>query len=158
MTYSPLGKLEYSVFPMPRPEKTYVELFEGGHVSEYLEAFAQHKIFAGKTVKDRVPLNHKVTEVSRVEGSKIWALRCGSGKVFLCHKLMIASGLTSVPRIPIFKIRDQGPSFPIIHPIDLAAKSEFLLSPKVKRAVVVGGAKSTFDTVQMLCRAGKQVT
>ncbi len=38
--HSPLRNLKYSVFPMPLPETSYVELFGGGHVSEYLEAFA----------------------------------------------------------------------------------------------------------------------
>jgi hypothetical protein len=161
MTQSPVGKIEYSVYAMPRPEITYLELMSGSHVSAYLEAFSQHKSWAGKTLRDQVEFNFNVNSVSwtEVDGSKLYTIGSSNGDNIRCRKLMVATGLTNVPHLPTFKM-EKGHEFipPIIHTKYLAKNSELLLSKAVKRVVVLGGAKSAFDTVQMLVKGGKDVT
>ena len=161
MTQSPVGKIEFSVYPMPAPETTYLDLMPGSHVSAYLEAFSQHKAWAGKTLRDRVKFGFNVESVSwaEVDGSRLYTIRNCRGKSVSCRKLMIATGLTNIPRLPSFQM-EKGHEFtpPIIHSKYLAQKSEFLLSEAVQKVVVLGGAKSAFDTVQMLIRGGKDVT
>jgi dimethylaniline monooxygenase (N-oxide forming) len=159
MTHSPVGKLEYTSFPMPRPSHTYVELFEGNHVYTYLEAFAQSKTWGEKTLKDRIILNTTVSKVdysTNPDNTRLWHLQTTSGKSYTCNKLIVASGLTFIPHLPTVKKIAFTP--PIIHSRELAAQSPFLLGPSVKNVTVIGGAKSSFDTVQMLCKASKSVT
>jgi dimethylaniline monooxygenase (N-oxide forming) len=161
MTQSPVGKIEFSVYPMPAPETTYLDLMSGSHVSAYLEAFSQHKAWAGKTLRDRVKFGFNVESVywAEVDGSRLYTMRSSRGESVSCRKLMIATGLTNIPHLPSFQM-EKGHEFtpPIIHSKYLAQKSEFLLSEAVQKVVVLGGAKSAFDTVQMLIRGGKDVT
>ncbi|KAE9362775.1 FAD/NAD(P)-binding domain-containing protein [Stipitochalara longipes BDJ] len=163
MTQSPMGKIEFSCYPMPPPKTTFFCLMPGSHVSAYLEAFSQHKSWAGKNLRDRVKFNFNVDSVSwaQIDGSRIYTIRSstGLGEVVTCRKLMVAAGLTNLPYLPTFKI-EKGEEFipPIIHCKYVAKNSEFLLSPAVQKVVVLGGAKSAFDTVQMLIHGGKDVT
>jgi dimethylaniline monooxygenase (N-oxide forming) len=161
MTQSPVGKIEFSVYPMPRPDTTFVELMSGSHICAYLEAFSQHKLWAGKTLRDRVEFGFNVDSVSwtDVDKSKLYTIRNSTGNSVTCRKLMVATGLTNIPHLPTFKTeQDQEFTPPIIHSKYVAKNSELLLSPGVQRVVVLGGAKSAFDTVQMLLKGGKEVT
>jgi dimethylaniline monooxygenase (N-oxide forming) len=161
MTQSPVGKIEFSSYPMPPPATTYLDLMSGSHVSAYLEAFSLHKVWAGKTLRDRVEFGFKVDSVSWTEtdGSKLYTMRNSTGSSVTCRKLMVATGLTNWPQLPNFRI-EKGRDFisPIIHSKYLAENSKFLLSTAIQKVVVLGGAKSAFDTVQMLINGGKDVT
>ncbi|PMD38717.1 FAD/NAD(P)-binding domain-containing protein [Hyaloscypha variabilis F] len=161
MTQSPVGKIEFSCYPMPPPETTFLQLMSGSHVSAYLEAFSQHKSWAGKSLRDRVKFKFDVDSVSwaEIDGARLYTIRSSSGESVTCRKLMVATGLTNIPYLPAFKI-EEGKEFlpPIIHCKYLAKNADFLLSPAVQKVVVLGGAKSAFDTVQMLINGGKEVT
>jgi dimethylaniline monooxygenase (N-oxide forming) len=161
MTQSPVGKIELSVYPMPPPETTYLDLMSGSHVSAYLEAFSQHKVWAGKTLRDRVEFGFNVDSVTwtELEASRLYTIHDSTGKSVTCRKLMLATGLTNVPHLPTFSI-EKGLEFipPVIHSKYLAKNSDLLLSTTIQKVVVLGGAKSAFDTVQMLINGGKDVT
>ncbi|KAH7333366.1 hypothetical protein BKA65DRAFT_43331 [Rhexocercosporidium sp. MPI-PUGE-AT-0058] len=156
MTQTPADMLGYSCYPMPTPpkEESFYDLFPGHHVTAYLEAFSLHKIFAGKTIKDRVNFDSPVSNITKEKD--LWNVETRTGKIFICKKLIIATGLTSMPNIPSIPIKDFTP--PIIHTRDLAANTALLSSPDIKSVLVVGGSKSAFDTVVLLSSLKKPVT
>jgi len=133
----------------------------GSHVSAYLEAFSQHKSWAGKTLRDRVKFNFNVDAVSwaEIDGARLYTIRSTTKENVTCRKLMVATGLTNIPYLPTFKI-ENGKEFlpPILHCKYLAKNADLLLSPAIQNVVVLGGAKFAFDTVQMLIHGGKDVT
>ena len=154
ITQTPVSMFEYSSYPMKQPEKTFYDMFDGIHVCEYLEAFAQSKKFAEKTIKDRIKFQSKVTKIMK-EGAE-WTVTVNETEKLQCRKLILAIGLTSTPILPTFEQQDFIP--PIIHTKGLADQTDFLLSPSIQKIVVIGGSKSAFDAVQMLCDAGKSVS
>lgn len=154
VTQTPVGMLEYSCFPMPAPEKVFHGLYAGEHVCEYLEAFAQSTKFAERSLKERVRFSSPVTSVKKRE--KMWEIQTDNGTKIGCRKLIMATGVTSIPRLPSALRRS--PPVPVIHSRDLARNAEFLCSSQVQDVVVIGGSKSAFDTVYMLIQAGKSVS
>jgi len=155
MTQSPLGMLEFSNYPMPLLPKseTFYDLFRGSHVGDYLEAFASHKTFGGKTVRDRIVFNAPVEKISK--DRHVWEIQT-PGESYSCQKLIVATGLTSTPTPIGISTQDFKP--PVIHSLHLAAKTSLLASPEIKNVVVLGGAKSSFDAIQLLQSLGKSVT
>ena len=75
--------------------------------------------------------------------------------VFHAPKVMIASGLTSTPNMPVLPNREnfQGP---ILHQKDFGQSSVF--SSNDRYVTVVGGAKSAADMVYASVKAGKSVS
>ena len=71
-------------------------------------------------------------------------------------KLMVCTGVTSIPNMPALKTMDA--SVPIIHSRDLGAAFETLGKDNVQNVVVVGAAKSAYDAVYLLLSMGKRVT
>jgi dimethylaniline monooxygenase (N-oxide forming) len=155
MTQSPLGMLEFSCYPMPLlPKKeTFHDYFPASHVGEYLEAFAAHRSFQRRTLQERIIFNTPVKHIAKDSG--VWNVET-SKQSYSCKKLIIATGLTSIPsplNIPTTEFKS-----PIIHSRDLAAKTQLLASVNTKHVVVLGGSKSAFDAVQLLQSLGKKVT
>jgi dimethylaniline monooxygenase (N-oxide forming) len=95
---------EYACYPMEKLSKdeTFYNYLPGSHVTAYLEAFSTHKVFAGKTLKDRVILNSHVKNI--IKANKVWIISTESDTSFTCEKLIIATGLTSTPNLPSFPI------------------------------------------------------
>lgn len=71
-------------------------------------------------------------------------------------KLMVATGVTSIPHMP--KFDNINNKTPVIHSRDLGASFEELGNEAVKEVVVVGAAKSAYDAVYLLLCMGKKVT
>lgn len=139
--------------PLLPKSETFYDLFAGKHVGTYLEAFAAHKEFGGKTIRDRIIFNSPVKYIAKSEGT--WQVQT-SEKSYTCNKLIIATGLTSIPS-PL-NISTTSFKLPIIHTSSLAAKTPLLSSLETKDVLVIGGSKSAFDAVQLLLSLGKQVT
>jgi dimethylaniline monooxygenase (N-oxide forming) len=166
ITQSPVGMSEYSCFPMDPPppkDKTFYGYFPGEYVCDYLEAFAQSVKLGGKTLKDRIRFGAAVTFVRKQHNigempnpNAMWEVTIVGGHKTLCKKLIMATGATSVPRLPRL-LRAPQP-IPVIHSRDLGRNAEFLGSDKVQNVVIIGGSKSAFDAVYMLIKAGKSVT
>ncbi|KAH9205829.1 hypothetical protein DL95DRAFT_528643 [Leptodontidium sp. 2 PMI_412] len=156
MTQTPADMLGYSCYPMPTPpkEESFYDLFPGHHVTSYLEAFSMHKVFAGRTIKDRVIFDSPVSNITKEKN--LWSVETSTGKKFTCKKLIIATGLTSTPNTPKFPTKDFTP--PIIHTRNLAANTTLLSSPDIKSVLVIGGSKSAFDTVVLLSSFQKSIT
>ncbi|KAK9414809.1 putative FAD/NAD(P)-binding domain-containing protein [Seiridium unicorne] len=144
------GQFEYSCYPMRREGITTDGYISGETSNKYLNEFA-HKF----DLIRRTRLQTRVHEVVRIPGSG-WRLQIeGVGKRAVeCEKLVYASGATSHAVIPSWP---KSPDFdvPTIHSHDTGKHLDELAN--IQRAIVVGAAKSAFDTVFLLLDAGKQV-
>ncbi|KAK4243206.1 hypothetical protein C7999DRAFT_18416 [Corynascus novoguineensis] len=151
------GLFEYSFYPM-RHEGISPDGYVSGHtIHAYLNDFAwDHDLVR------RTRLGTRVTEVSQLPGGG-WRLELyatgrtpGPKYAIECEKLIYASGATSHAVRPAWPTDDLFKS-PIIHSSELGTNLAALDSPKVRSVTVVGGAKSSFDTVFYLLKAGKKV-
>ena len=146
---------------MPRPseEDLYFEFFKAKHTTQYLENYVDQQKHAGKTLRDRIIFGVKVQSVHKIDGK--WLISTeeeasGTLQIFHTSKLMVASGLTSVPSMPVLPNKE---SFggPIIHQ-EAFGSSDILSSPEIQNITVLGGGKSSADMIYAAVKAGKTVT
>ncbi|KAI1780608.1 cofactor FMO1 FAD enzyme [Hypoxylon cercidicola] len=141
------GLFEYSFYPMRREGITPDGYISGKTINNYLNEFAQDFDLVRRT-----RLRTKVDNVNKLpEGG--WRLDIAGQPAIECAKLIYASGATSHPVVPSW------PQFnfttPIIHSSETGTHLEAL--DKIQSATVVGAAKSAYDTVFLLLKAGKKV-
>ena len=76
-------------------------------------------------------------------------------EVLTCDKLIMATGVTSVPNVPDFNLSSyEGFSF---HSVEMGRRNEELTADSVKHVTVVGGHKSALEVVGTCALAGKEV-
>lgn len=159
-TQSPFGRWEYSDMPLPEPPKEdmYEACFKAKHTSQYLESYIDRCVHDGKTLRERIRCSFHVKSITKQNGE--WTISGedtnGESTSVKSPKLIVASGLTSVPNMPILPGQEQFGN-PIIHQRDFG-KSDVLSSPALKRITVLGAAKSAADLVYDCVVAGKAVT
>ena len=158
------GTYEFSDFPMD--EKTFGvkpgQHIPGAVVHRYLSMYAEkHDIFK------RIRFGRKVNCVERMEGGgwKVTSLTAqkdlaikgeeAENESIMAHKLVIATGLTSQPFLPIFKGSESFDA-PIFHAKDLCINAEQTAKPG-NHIVVFGGSKSGFDVAYAHVTAGATV-
>ena len=109
MTQTPLGMLEFSSFPMPTlsAKDTFYDHFSASHVVSYLEDFSEHRTFGGRTIKDRIHFKCFVKRINKVEDQ--WHIDAENEQSFECAKLIIATGLTSLPNMSPFTTKTFDP-------------------------------------------------
>lgn len=73
-------------------------------------------------------------------------------------KLLVATGVTSIPFTPRFEGTEHDPNIPIIHSRDIGTSFDSLTDKAVEHVVVVGAAKSAYDVVYLLLSQKKKVT
>jgi pyridine nucleotide-disulfide oxidoreductase len=139
---------------MKHPVNTFHGFYEAQHVFRYLDDFAQKKEFAGKTIKERIIFGATVKTIKKEDHQ--WMVQVDEAQKFHCRKLIMATGLTSTPKVPNFSTN--GSPQLILHSKQLAQEFQLVSSPKLNHFVVLGGGKSAFDAVQMLCKLEKSVT
>lgn len=128
----------------------------GEMIHSYLHKYAQdHDLLR------RIRFNSFVTSASQTPQGR-WRLSLrDSVDIIDSEKLLIATGVTSIPYLPPF---DEGhdDSALVIHSRDLGASFEALHADdeddNVREVVVVGAAKSAYDAVYLLLTMGKRVT
>lgn len=143
------GLFEYSFYPMKKEGLSPDRYISGTTINKYLTSFAKDYDLVRRT-----RLNTRVTKVERTEKGS-WLLRLRSGDPILAEKLIYASGVSSDPYVP--DTPNAGFTKPIIHSSKLGASLDVLRGPETQRAVVVGAAKSSYDAVFLLLKAGKKV-
>ncbi|KAL9050448.1 MAG: hypothetical protein Q9162_006629 [Coniocarpon cinnabarinum] len=154
-----LGMAEFSDQPMPRPPErgiTSDEFMEAKYVTEYLEEYMKDHTYDGKTMLDRLWLNFKVDSAEKRAGKwKVFGTHRSQQHTLSSSKLVVATGLTSVPQMPTLPGREiyQGV---VVHQ-EAFGSSQVLASEEVQSVTVIGGAKSAADMVYAAIKAGKQV-
>lgn len=146
--------------PMARPprEEIYNGLFEAKHVTRYLENYVNAHIYQGRSLRDRIVFGFNVENVDKIDAH--WVVHGRSAaerpKFFRASKLIVASGLTSVPNMPALP---NGKDFSgqIVHQEGFGS-SRTLESPEIKQVAVLGGGKSAADMVYACSKAGKSVS
>lgn len=123
----------------------------GEMIHSYLQKYAEdHDLIR------RIRFNTFVTGAKQTDDLK-WQLSFkNSNDILETEKLMVATGVTSIPYMPDFNRGD--PDIPVIHSRDLGAFYKELLDDNIKEVIVVGAAKSAYDAVYLLLRMGKKVT
>ncbi|KAL8769285.1 MAG: hypothetical protein Q9209_004667 [Squamulea sp. 1 TL-2023] len=158
-TQSPFGTWEYSDMPMPQPpgEDMYNGVFKAKYTSQYLEDYIDLHKYMGKTIRQRINFNFEVQRITKCNGQWIVSGRDSSGQFALqSSKLIIASGLTSVPNMPDLPGYERFQN-PILHQKDFG-QSAILSTSDTESITVLGGAKSAADLVYDCVQAGKRVT
>lgn len=148
-----IGRYEYPDLPMD--EATYGvkdrEHIPGMTLHRYLTDFAkQHGVY------ERTRFNHKLESVTPTSDES-WILEVNAnGKPQSIHskKLILATGLTSMPNMPKYK-GEESFGAPLFHAKDFHAQRATLKTSK--NAVIIGGAKSAYDVAWAYCDAGVQV-
>ncbi|CAG8952777.1 hypothetical protein HYFRA_00009022 [Hymenoscyphus fraxineus] len=157
-----VGTAEFSDEPMPRPpeEDIYMEFFKAKHTTKYLETYVDSHCYAGKTLRDKVRFSMEVKSVEKI--NKIWTVQAqgrgadGLQQTFTTPRLIVASGLTSIPNMPYLKGSENFGGRILHH--DAFGSSDVLTSPDVKRIVILGAGKSSADMAYEAVKAGKTVS
>jgi lysine/ornithine N-monooxygenase len=119
-------------------------------IHNYLQKYAEdHDLLR------RIRFNTVVTDAKQCKGGWRLSLK-GTGEVIETEKLLVATGVTSIPSFPNLDLSQS--SLPIIHSRDLGTHYEVIGDEAIKEVVVVGAAKSAYDAVYLLLRMGKKVT
>ncbi|GMG07316.1 unnamed protein product [Aspergillus oryzae] len=180
-TNNRLGSYEYGDFPMRDIIPGLVkpgEHMSGRAMHEYLKAYAVH--FG---IRDKIKLNSKVDSVEYCErgdgGGKEWVIRCTAttepghekSNTIRTRKLILATGLTSQPRIPTFS-GQQSFGAPLFHAKEFARYQDTIFakpsndntgdqhegaSDDHRPITVIGGSKSAWDTVYACASKGHRV-
>ncbi|KAL9091605.1 MAG: hypothetical protein Q9159_001343 [Coniocarpon cinnabarinum] len=155
-----VGIGEFADKPMRTPpeEDQYNGFFKAHHTTAYLEQYASDHTYNGKSLESRMKFCTTVVNVQKNGGG--WVVdtvhnRNSQRFVLETSKLVIASGMTSVPKAPHLNGKDIFPG-PIIHTLDFGS-SQVLTTPDIEHITVLGGGKSGADMVYACAKAGKRV-
>ena len=130
--------------------------FPAKRVTEYVEEFANSRIYAGRSLRERIVFNEKVVRIKFEAETKVWAIETAAYRDLRTRKLMVCSGLTSVPNMPTLPGQEDFKGT-IIHHRDFGS-SRLFEDPAVSHVAVLGGAKSAADVAYAAAKAGKQVS
>ncbi|KAI1444246.1 hypothetical protein F5Y02DRAFT_184148 [Annulohypoxylon stygium] len=146
-----IGLFNYPDTPMPpRGGKKSDPAVTGEMIHNYLHKFAEdHDLLRRTRLNTFVEKATKLPEGWRLE------LR-DSHEIIETEKLMVATGVTSIPEMPDFPDSDN--AIPRIHSRDIGESFNDLQSDEVTSVAVVGAAKSAYDAVYLLLRMGKKVS
>jgi cation diffusion facilitator CzcD-associated flavoprotein CzcO len=157
-----LGTLDFIDFPMD----ARFGIAPGEHVTgeamhAYYSAYAEHF-----DISRRVRLRTRVVDVRRRETGGGWAVRVvPAGKsgaeseptTLECAKLVVATGVLSVPHMPTLEGVDTFGA-PYIHAVDMGPRADELVhDPDIKTVAVLGGSKSAYDAVYLAATTGHKV-
>jgi len=143
---------------VPPAEDTYFDTFKAKYTTQYLEKYVYKQVFAGQSLRDRIRFGFEVENVKRGNGQ--WVIsgkeNGNEAKIYHAIKMIVASGLTSVPNLPKLPNKEHFEAS-IIHQGDFG-QSSVLSSPDIKHVTVFGGSKSSADMVYASVKAGKSVS
>lgn len=156
-----VGTAEFSDQAMVRPpdEDLHFEFFKAKHTTKYLESYVDQHSYSGQTLRDRIKLSIEVNSV--LKNDSYWTVSAteragGLAHTFRASKLIIASGLTSIPNMPTIPGNEEFQGQLLHH--DAFGSSNVLHSPEVQDIVVLGAGKSSADMVYEAAKAKKAVS
>lgn len=140
------GLFEYSFYPMRNEGITEDGYISGETIHAYLNDFAWDF-----DLNRRTRLQTTVTSVCQMVSGR-WRLEIAGRPTIECEKLIYASGATSHPVVPVWP-KAANFNAPIAHSSEIG--THLNVFSNITSATVVGGAKSSYDTVFLLLKAGK---
>jgi dimethylaniline monooxygenase (N-oxide forming) len=145
-----LGLFNYTDTPMPAAGVTSKKQVTGRMIHNYLQKYAEdHDLLR------HIRFNTHVDKAKRC--SRGWRLHFrDSDDVLDTEKLLVATGVTSIPNMPQYTAMDV--DIPVIHSRDLGQSFEDMKRSNIRHVVIVGAAKSAYDAVYLLLSMGKKVT
>ncbi|PWW74524.1 FAD/NAD(P)-binding domain-containing protein [Tuber magnatum] len=156
VTHNAMGALETSDTPL-EGTPTAEGYIRGEDVANYLVQFAEKY-----NLLSRIVFEASVDSIDRDVNTEEWILKLarkseGEDEV-RCEKLIMATGLTSMPFTPT-DIHIMDPKMTIFHSAEWKKWQEILQTDKqgVERVTIYGGSKSAFDAAYMCAAAGKKV-
>ena len=148
------GLFEYSDYPMKAKGLTPDRCIPGATIREYLQDFAEKN-----NLVRAIRLQTKVKNIKKQGGkASNWLLTISDDiqESFIeSVKIIFASGPASSPYMP--DIPRSSFTKPVIHSAQLGSCLPDLKIPAIQRVVVLGAAKSAYDTVFLLLKLGKKV-
>ncbi|CAG7854352.1 SubName: Full=Related to dimethylaniline monooxygenase {ECO:0000313/EMBL:CCA70769.1} [Serendipita indica DSM 11827] len=159
-TQVPYGRYESCDFPMTRPPaapRAGGDFIPSLRVHEYLVEFAQRF-----NIADKITYNTSVEHIQRHEDGKGWKLDIrrenGEREVIICDKLVVATGVHSLPNVPDIPTSTEEPFVPLsFHSRYVGRHYDDIRSPSVNVVTIYGGGKSAYDAAQVALNAGKHV-
>ncbi|KAB5581271.1 hypothetical protein GE09DRAFT_1256645, partial [Coniochaeta sp. 2T2.1] len=149
-TNNVIGSYEYGDFPMI-PEKYGLEPGQhipGAVVYRYFEDYA-----AFHNLHQHIRFSSKVTSAS-LQDDGVWVVGLADGTSVRARKLVIATGLLKVPKMPTFPGRENFKGL-LFHAKELAIRAEEL--SQKREIVVIGGNKSAWDVIYTAAQGGTRV-
>lgn len=156
--------VDFTDFPM---DEDRFGIRPGEHVTgeamhEYVSAYAENF-----DLTNRIRFRTKVIDVKQRFGEsdgrpdgwnvQVEDLDSGAHSTMSCTKLVIATGVLSVPNIPHFSGESEFHA-PIVHSSDLGPESASIMeNPDIKTIAVLGGCKSAYDSVYLAASTGHKV-
>ena len=111
----------------------YYDFFKAKHTTQYLEKYTNIHSHAGQTLHDRIKFGINVLSVNKLDGKWVISTKIVEDDTlhtFHASKLMVASGMTSVPNMPVLPGQENFGG-PIIHQ-EAFGSSRILTSPDIK--------------------------
>ncbi|KAJ5012615.1 hypothetical protein K4K57_003988 [Colletotrichum sp. SAR 10_99] len=147
--------IDFSDFPMDLEkyglkEKQHVP---GEVMHKYLVSYAKH--FG---VYDKIQLNTMVKRITRPDSAE-WYIDVeenGEAKAISCNRLIVATGVLTVPHMPEIAGSDEF-NAPMIHSSNLGPRKELFEDPDIQTVAVLGGSKSSYDSVHLAASTGHKV-
>ena len=157
---SPLRMTSFSdvTLSIPKSAPRKWDTFEARYVTQYLEEYLDNHVYDGRTLRDRVWLDAEVHSVTKTDSRWTVQVHRAAPHTFRSAKLVVASGLTSIPIMPSIP-QVQELKAPIWHHRDFGMHEKSTLAPSSahKQITVLGGGKSAADMVWASVTAGKIV-
>ncbi len=126
----------------------------GNTINEYLSEFAERNNMIGA-----IRLQTKVKSIKKQTNKAFnWLVTIDNDKqesFIECRKLIVASGASSGPYMP--DIAQSAFAKPVIHSAHIGTSLAEIKDPRIRRVVVLGAAKSAYDTVFLMLKQGKKV-
>ncbi|KAF2182385.1 putative dimethylaniline monooxygenase [Zopfia rhizophila CBS 207.26] len=148
------GLSEFSDLPMTRPPEAdcHHDFYRARYTTDYLDQYCSRKDDSGRTLRDRMIFNADIQSVKKIDG--MWNVR-GEAGTFTAPKVMVASGLCSLPNMPTLPGKETFGG-PIVH-TEGFGDTKIMETPDIKKLVVLGAGKSAADVVYTGVKNGKEV-
>ncbi len=155
-----IGAYEYADKPIPNEGMAQYGYIPADNIHAYLTEYAREW-----GVYDKIRFRTSVESVSRHEDGRRWVVRLKShpsstdepqisSSVLVFDKVILATGLSSIPQVPNLDSSSFGA--PVIHSKDIGSNMALFESASVENVTVYGGGKSAFDAVALALRSHKK--
>ena len=144
---------------LPKEAPKFHGTFEAKYFTQYLENYIDRHVYNGACLRSRIHLGSRVTEIQKSDNVWTTVVRSPDAKTqqFRSSKLVVATGLTSLPKMPMLPNQHDYLG-PICHHKDFGqATKSFLSESSSYNIVVLGAGKSATDMVYECVKKGKLV-